>query len=143
MILSNVEGPFVWPLCSSHLICSTLVQATRYVGNLSKSLGTETSILMFKCCSSKCFHYMSTFSTRIWICKMYNYPWWIWSRDKVHWICSFWHWLYVWMWIHLQHVSLHQQSNIEACFFCLWCFSLSLSFLLPLCICDGQNVTVV
>ncbi len=39
-------------------------------------------------------------------------------------------------------VLVHQRSNRSMFSLSLCCFSLSLSLLLPLCICDGQTVTV-
>lgn len=60
-------------------------------------------------------------------------------------VCS-WHWLYVWMWIHLQHeMCLSAPTELkEACFSpVLGCFALSLSpwcsLLSPSCTCDGPK----
>lgn len=61
-------------------------------------------------------------------------------------VCS-WHWLYVWMWIHLQHEMCLSAPTMlkEACFSpVLECFALSplSSFLLPLALLMVQHVTV-
>lgn len=76
-------------------------------------------------------HYVSYMTNPSWIC----------SRDNVYWICPGTDCMFECKYIYNSScVLVHQQSNRSMFFLSSLFLALSLSLLLPLCICDGQNV---